>query len=286
MDSNRVIAEHLREVAALLEQQDADRYRVAAYRKAADTVGTLKQELSVIFETQGLSGLVALPAVGPQIARAITEMLRTGRWRQLDRLRGTLDAEALFATVPGIGPKLARLVIDLLHIDSLEDLEMAAHDGRLAKVPNFGPRRQAMVRAELAQMLGRVRSADVNRGPDVEVLLDVDREYREKVAAGKLRRIAPRRFNPRSEAWLPILHTERDGWHFSVLYSNTFLAHRLGRTNDWVIIYFSHDHHDEGQYTVVTETRGPLVGRRVVRGRERECEGYYRQPVQLPLSVA
>lgn len=83
--------------------------------------------------------------------------------------------------------------------------------------------------------------------------------------------IAPRRFNPERRAWLPILHTERDGWHFTALFSNTALAHELGRTGDWVIIYHYDGELEEGQHTVVTETRGPLEGKRVVRGREAEC---------------
>jgi putative hydrolase len=100
------------------------------------------------------------------------------------------------------------------------------------------------------------------------LLLDVDREYREK--ADRLPRIAPRRFNPTGERWLPVLHTERGDWHFTALYSNTALAHRLGRTRDWVVVYFHADHEPEGQRTVVTETRGPFIGRRVVRGGEAE----------------
>ena len=82
--------------------------------------------------------------------------------------------------------------------------------------------------------------------------------------------IAPRRFNPSGAAWLPILHTERDPWRFTALYSNTARAHELGRTRDWVVIYFHQDDEVEGQRTVVTETLGPLAGHRVVRGREGE----------------
>ena len=286
-NENRVIAERLREVAMLLEQQNANRYRVRAYCNAADALESLTENVGLILETEGYKGLVALPGVGPQIAGAIAEMLRTGRWMQLERLRGSLDPEALFSSVPGIGPKLARLVMESLHIDTLEGLEIAAHDGRLAKVPQFGARRLAMVRAELAQMLGRLRQHSQKvAAPGVDILLDVDREYREKAASGKLRCIAPKRFNPKNEAWLPILHTERGPWHFSVLFSNTALAHRLGRTRDWVVLSFNHDLYAEGQHTVVTETRGPLYGQRVVRGRERECEAHYRLPIQLSLGVA
>jgi hypothetical protein len=95
--------------------------------------------------------------------------------------------------------------------------------------------------------------------------------------AGGLRKIAPKRFNPEAEAWLPILHTRRGNWHFAALYSNTARAHELGKTNDWVVLYFHADHGGEAQRTVVTETRGTLAGRQVVRGREAECLEFYRQ---------
>jgi putative hydrolase len=111
--------------------------------------------------------------------------------------------------------------------------------------------------------------------PPVAMLLDVDREYRERAAAGDLPTIAPRRFNPSGEAWLPVLHAERGAWHFTALFSNTAQAHQLGRTRDWVVIYFYDDEHAEGQHTVVTETHGALTGRRVVRGRETECRAHY-----------
>jgi putative hydrolase len=109
----------------------------------------------------------------------------------------------------------------------------------------------------------------------VATLLAVDRKYRDEAHAGRLPTIAPKRFNPTGEAWLPVLHTEVDGFHFTALYSNTALAHQLDRTRDWVVIYFYDDEHVEGQHTVVTETHGPLAGRRVVRGREAECRRHY-----------
>jgi hypothetical protein len=106
-------------------------------------------------------------------------------------------------------------------------------------------------------------------------LLHVDAEYRRKAANNELCTITPRRFNPEHRSWLPILHAERDGWTLTALFSNTARAHELGTTDDWVIIYYERDG-DEGQSTVVTERRGALVGRRVVRGREAECLAHYR----------
>jgi putative hydrolase len=107
--------------------------------------------------------------------------------------------------------------------------------------------------------------------PGVDLLLAVDDEYREKARAGLLQLIAPRRMNPEHKAWLPVLHKRHDPWHFTALFSNTERAHLLHRVYDWVVIFC-----EEGQYTVVTERRGALAGRRVVRGREPECARYYR----------
>jgi putative hydrolase len=180
-------------------------------------------------------------------------------------------------TVPGIGPVLAKNIHEELHIDTLEQLEAAAWDGRLEALSGVGDRKLAALRASLGAALGRARtvrqSAD---GPDVATLLDVDRRYRAAAEAGRLPTIAPKRFNPSGESWLPILHYEQDDWHFTALYSNTARAHRLGKVEDWVVIYFYDADHDEGLHTVVTETRGPLAGKRVVRGREIECREYYR----------
>ena len=56
--------------------------------------------------------------------------------------------------------------------------------------------------------------------------------------------------------------------HWTALFSNTPNAHRYKRTVDWVVVYFEKPGSPEGQCTVVTETRGPNTGKRVVRGHE------------------
>jgi DNA polymerase (family X) len=270
---NRAAAGMLRDCAALLRQQNANPFRANAYLRAAQTLEALRTDAREILHDEGIDGLMRLPHIGRGLASAIEEIARTGRLSRLQRLRGATDPEALFRSVPGIGPALARAIHDGLDVDSLEALELAAHDGRLASIPQIGPRRAAAIRANLAALLGRpIRGGWTSRvAPPVDMLLDVDREYRRKATAGELPTMAPRRFNPSGEAWLPILHTEREGWHFTVLFSNTARAHELGKTRDWVVLYFDHGDHQEGQQTVVTETHGPMQGRRVVRGREAEC---------------
>lgn len=276
---NAAVADLLREMAALLEAQgDDNSWRIAAYRRAADTVTALPENVHELFAREGLAGLDALPTIGPGIAAAIAEIVQTGHWGRLDRLRGVAGAEAVLRTIPGVGPQLALRLHDELGVDTLEALEVAAHDGRLESLAGIGGRRAASIRAALTQMLDRTRAlrrrhppVPTDDAPPVAMLLDVDREYRERAAAGKLPTIAPRRFNPEGKAWLPVLHTRRDGWTFSALYSNTARAHELDRVHDWVVVYAEDESHHERQYTVVTAGRGVHAGQRVVRGREGEA---------------
>jgi hypothetical protein len=286
--ANEQIADILEQVADRLEAQRANIYRIDSYRAGAAVVRRHETSIQDLALDKGRTGLDALPQIGSSLSGSIDEIAHTGRLRLLERLDGKLSPVELFKTVPGIGEELAERIHRELDLDTLEALEVAAHDGRLDAVAGFGPRRLEAVRDILATMLARSsrgrarRFEELRRAgaqvsapetpearPDVGPLLEVDREYREKVEADELPRIAPRRNNPEGAAWLPILHTYEDGWHFTALFSNTDRAHELGRVRDWVVIYFERDGH-EGQCTMVTEYRGPLIGKRVVRGREDE----------------
>jgi DNA polymerase (family 10) len=185
-------------------------------------------------------------------------------------------------TLPGIGLELASRLHEQLGVESLPELEAAAYDGRLAKVPCMGPKRVRAIQETLRGRFRRPLAAPTvpphpaPGEPPVDEILDVDREYREKAAAGQLRLIAPRRFNPTGAAWLPVLHTHRTNRHYTALFSNTARAHEVGMTHDWVIVYRD-DHDGHGQWTVITSQFGPLRGQRIIRGREGECAACYTQ---------
>jgi DNA polymerase (family 10) len=287
--TNEDVADVLDRMADLLKAQDANPFRVRAYRDAASTVRAADRSIADLVRRHGEDGLEDLPGIGKSLASAIEELVTTGRLGMLERLQGEVSPEGLFKIVPGIGEDLAKRIHAELGVETLEDLEQAANDGRLAKVPGFGERRVRAVRETLDAMLRRstrrrarlARERDHKPGkdrPSVAAILAVDAEYRARADAGRLRKIAPKRFNPEGKAWLPIFHAERDGFSFTALYSNTARAHELGKTGDWVVIYFERDGR-EGQCTVVTEHQGKLAGERVVRGREAECLDHYaKQP--------
>ncbi len=165
--------------------------------------------------------------------------------------------------IKGIGERIAGLISEYIeagHVELLENLE---------KETTPDQKKEAGRKKKPAPAEQRV---DI----PLALLLDIDAEYRGKAAGGKLKRIAPRKLNPEGKAWLPILNTERKGYRFTVMFSNTERAHELGKTNDWVVVYYEKGR-GENQCTVVTEQRGALKGKRVVRGREQESQEYYRK---------
>ena len=269
---NLDVAARLDDAAALLRDQGGNPFRVRAYTQAAETLRALDRPVTDILAADGVERLERLPTIGVSLARAIRDIVRLGYFPMLERMRGEADPVERLRSVPGIGRTLAARLHDELGLETLEDLEAAACDGRLERTAGFGPKRLDGVRAVLARRLSRVRrpAEPGRRAPSVDELLDVDHEYREAARANRLPTIAPRRFNPERRRWLPVLHTTRGTRHYTVLFSNTETAHRLGRTRDWVVIY--EDHGAAGsQWTVVTARGGPLRGQRVVRGREPEC---------------
>jgi DNA polymerase (family 10) len=276
---NADIARRLEETAEILQAQGANPFRVQAYRRAAENIRHLAKPVAEIWREGGDDALRALPGVGDRLTAALRTLILTGRLPMLDRLRGEMDPVELLASVPGIGPVLAKRLHHDLGIDTLEELEAAAHDGRLRDLGGIGSKKLAGIMDMLATRLGRASRRTGTRletetPPSIAELLDVDREYREKAQRGELPRIAPRRFNPHHEAWLPILHTQRGERHYTALYSNTARAHELGRIHDWVVLYYDHGR-DEQQCTVITAQRGICAGERVVAGRENECTAYY-----------
>ena len=289
--SNEAIAEALEQLADRLAEREANPHRVQAYRTAAQTVQTAERPLAELLEQGGTDALKQLPGIGESLASRIAGFVQTGRLLLLEQINATFSPQRLFMRVPGIGPELAQRLYDALKIETLEALEMAVYEGRLEQVKGFGRRRIRALRDQLNAMLTRQsrrrarrfrqrqpgRASGLPNLPSVAMLLSVDREYRHRSAFDELPRIAPRRFNPSGEAWLPILNTERKPWSLTALFSNTARAHQLEKTDDWVVIYCGRDDEEEAQYTVVTETRGELKGKPVVRGREAECRAYYQE---------
>lgn len=161
----------------------------------------------------------------------------------------------------GVGEKLAGLIREYVekgNVELLKDLEKEVPPEKLKAVEE---KKSAHTFAKPIEL-------------PVATILEIDELYRKEAAAGKLKKIAPRLLNPERKAWLPLMVRDYRGYRFTVMFSNTPTAHRLGKTDDWVVVY-AEKGKGENQCTVVTESRGTLQGKRVIRGREKECTAFY-----------
>jgi DNA polymerase (family 10) len=77
---NRTIAKHLLKHAAGLEAREPNRYRIRAYRRAADSILALDRSVAEIVEREGRQGLELLPGIGAHLSHAIETLVRSGEW--------------------------------------------------------------------------------------------------------------------------------------------------------------------------------------------------------------
>jgi hypothetical protein len=270
---NRTIAQALVKHARQLEMEQANLYRINAYRRAAATIRALDTPVAEMIAKEGFTRLKTIPGIGRHMAFAIERLVVTGDFHALHEGPEAAPAHDLVENQPGVGPHLAELLWEKLAIRTLSQLAQAEQNKLVGQLPLQPNQRQVLADA-VADWQQR-QTPQVPAGePTVADLLAIDHDYRDQAEEGRLPRITPHGQNPDQLKWLPLLSTHRAGWNCRALFSNTALAHRLGVTHDWVVIYFRNDQ-AKGQRTVVTEVRGDLRGRRVVRGREEECRLHY-----------
>lgn len=239
---NDVVARCFDEIARLLEGRRSTDFRIAAYRRGAAILRELLCPIDRIYDDSGRAGLEEIPHFGRSLALSVEKFLQTGFMPTLELLRGDGSFLQFMQSVQKPRRTLVPEEFSGFNISRSTTIPARSNDSAL---------------------------------PSVGDLFSIDAEYRQKAASDELVRIAPRQFNPTGAEWLPILHTRRAQWHYTAAFSNTARAHQEAKTHDWVIV-----HRDargrSGQWTVITSQFGDLKGRRIVRGREAECQAFYR----------
>jgi DNA polymerase (family 10) len=188
---NGQIARAFAEVADILEIQEQNPFRIRAYRNAAHTV----EGQSVPLERLVAEGrpLTALQGIGKDMAAYIVEMIETGSFSLRDKLAAQIPRTLVeVMRLPGVGPKKARKLWDDLAISTVEELEVAAKEGRVAAVAGFGEKSQQKILAgieEYRQHAGRYLLPEAERriAPLLDVLSSAPGVVRLEVA-GSLRR--------------------------------------------------------------------------------------------------
>ena len=138
MDS-RTAAHVLRRIAAYLELNGENRFKTRAYLGAAKgLLGVGVDDLKPLYESGELASVRGL---GPATLAVVRDLVETGESRYLEQLRESMPEGLLeMLDLPALTPAKIRLIHQELGIETVEELEAAARDGRLAKLPKFGPK--------------------------------------------------------------------------------------------------------------------------------------------------
>ncbi|HYU90779.1 MAG TPA: DNA polymerase/3'-5' exonuclease PolX [Gemmatimonadales bacterium] len=148
---NPDIARLFDEVADLLEIQDANPFRVRAYRNAARTIRDFPEPIADLVRT-GTKDLTDIPGIGDDLAEKITAIVTTGELPLRKQLASKLPAGLLdLLRIPGLGPKRVKLLYKKLKVKSAADLAAALDKGRIQKLKGFGPKMEEKIRAGLGQ---------------------------------------------------------------------------------------------------------------------------------------
>ncbi len=132
---NLEIAKLFDEIADFLEVKDENLFRIRAYRRAAQVVEGLSEDIAAIAAREGL---LEIPGIGKDLAGKIQEYLAGGRIEYLESLRKEIPAGVIeMMGIHGVGPKTARHLYEQIGVDSVEKLEELAKAHKLAGLPGI-----------------------------------------------------------------------------------------------------------------------------------------------------
>ena len=147
--TNADVARLFLETAELLELTGENPFRIRAYRQGARTVEELDEPVARV-AARGAEALDALPGIGEDLAEKIRQVLATGSFPLLVKLRKqTPKGLPELLTVPGLGPRRARVLYDELGVRSVAGLARAAKAGKVRKLPGFGVKTEAAILAAI-----------------------------------------------------------------------------------------------------------------------------------------
>jgi DNA polymerase (family 10) len=139
MLNNKEIADMLSETADLLEIKGENPFKVRAYRNAARIIENSAKDFNKLV-AEGFD-LTKLPGIGHDLSEYIKEIVTTGRFHKLERLKKEIpEGVTELLSIEGLGPKRVRQLYETFGIKNMEELKKYALKGELEKLPGFGPK--------------------------------------------------------------------------------------------------------------------------------------------------
>ena len=149
--TNKEVATLLTNIGNLLEIKGENRFKILAYRKAADNISHLGQDLFGLWE--GGENLKNLEGIGQAIADKLDELFKTGKLRFWEKLVAEVpESLTEVLNIPDVGPKLAKSMWQELGLTTLAEVKAAAQAGRLRDLPRMGAKSEARILASIESL--------------------------------------------------------------------------------------------------------------------------------------
>jgi DNA polymerase (family 10) len=151
--TNREISDIFQRIGDMLDILGENRFKVLAYRRAAENILNLRQDLRAYWQAGTLQDI---PGIGQAIADKIDELLTTGRLEFYERLQDQVPPGVVsLLEIPDVGPKTAKLLWEQLGVQSVGEVEAAARTGRLQQLPGLGAKSEAKILAGIQALYRR-----------------------------------------------------------------------------------------------------------------------------------
>ncbi len=188
---NGDVAKVFQDIADLLELRGENAFKIRAYQKAARAIDYYPRELEAMIE-EG-EDLQSIPAVGEAIAKKAAELITTGKLGYYENLKAEFPQGITnLLDIPGIGPKTANRLSSELGISSVDELEQAINDGRVAKLFRLGEKTAENILHQIQALRRKDQRIPIGEAlPIVEEIIAALRPIpgvKNLTAAGSLRR--------------------------------------------------------------------------------------------------
>ena len=146
--NNQEVAQTFSLLADMLDIEGKEnRFAILAYRRAAEQIANLDRDINAIAQAGELR---SISGIGQAIADKITALLNTGSFDLLDRMKQTIPAGVVeMLAVPDMGPKRVKMLWEQAGVTTVDELEQAARDGKLAGLPGIGPKMETKIIANI-----------------------------------------------------------------------------------------------------------------------------------------
>jgi DNA polymerase (family X) len=139
MDKDQV-ADILVDIGLLLELKGENPFKTRAYQNAARTLQQLDEPLTKVISEERLG---EIKGIGETLQQKITELVTTGALKYYDELKASIPpGMRAMLEIPGLGPKKIKALHEKLGVDTIEKLEQACKEGKVAELPGFGEKTQ------------------------------------------------------------------------------------------------------------------------------------------------